>query len=339
MSSGSWEISEGLPGQDSFLDIVANIVGILIILGIVVGIRAQRAPVAPSQLDPDLPRLHQVASEKAREAAKLRQEIARLEATYQSLEQEKAFQQKIRDRLALEVAALQKMIAIQSDRAATLSDQAWQLQLELQERLGYLRELEAQKSQLQQVVDNVTQITHYPAPVAKFVDTKEVHFQLQSNRVAHIPLDRLIEQLKERAKLEASRLLSQSEWTDVVGPEGGFQLRFILRRYDVPINIPGQGRGTASYVRVEHWVLLPTSPQLGEPLEKAIQPDSQFWRTVNQYNPKEYTITLWVYPESFEGYRQLRDRLHAAGYTCAARPLPAGVPISGSPRGSRSAAQ
>lgn len=335
----NWDTPEGLPGQDSFLDIVANIVGILIILGIVVGIRAQRAPVTDSRPDPELARLEESVTVKVREAGKLRQELARLEASFRSLEAEKALQQALRDRLAVEVAALEKAVQMKSGVAEDLSGQAWELQLELQERLGYLRELEAQKSQLEQLVDAVTQIVHYPAPVAKIVDSKEVHFQLQNNWVAHIPLERLIDQLKERAKLEAPRLLNQTEWTDVVGPEGGFQLRYVLRRYDVPINIPGQGRGTASYVRVEHWVLLPTSPQLGEPVEKALQANSEFWRTVSQFNPKEYTITLWVYPESFPAYRQLRDRLHAAGYTCAARPLPAGVPISGSPRGSRSAAQ
>ena len=50
-------------------------------------------------------------------------------------------------------------------------------------------------------------------------------------------------------------------------------------------------------------------------------------------------MTAWVYADSFAEYRRLRKELYAAGYTVAARPLPEGELIGGSPRGTRSAAQ
>jgi hypothetical protein len=46
-----------------------------------------------------------------------------------------------------------------------------------------------------------------------------------------------------------------------------------------------------------------------------------------------------VYPDGFEAFRQIRKELYRLGYTVAARPLSAGTSISGSPDGSKSAAQ
>jgi hypothetical protein len=53
----------------------------------------------------------------------------------------------------------------------------------------------------------------------------------------------------------------------------------------------------------------------------------------------EGTITLWVYPDSFTLYRRLRDELVTRGFSVAARPLPTGMTIRGSPMGTQSAAQ
>ena len=39
-------------GSDSFLDVIANMVGILIILVVVVGIRVKQMPQVPKELDP-----------------------------------------------------------------------------------------------------------------------------------------------------------------------------------------------------------------------------------------------------------------------------------------------
>jgi hypothetical protein len=87
------------------------------------------------------------------------------------------------------------------------------------------------------------------------------------------------------------------------------------------------------------WELVPERETRGETLESACQPASDFFRAVNSLNPQFATITLWVYPDSFELYRQLRPRLHDRGFLVAARPLPAGMAIRGSPDGSSSAGQ
>jgi hypothetical protein len=51
------------------------------------------------------------------------------------------------------------------------------------------------------------------------------------------------------------------------------------------------------------------------------------------------TVTLWCYPDSFEGYRAIRAELHRLGIPTAGRPLPDGAPIGGSTEGSKSVVQ
>ena len=55
--------------------------------------------------------------------------------------------------------------------------------------------------------------------------------------------------------------------------------------------------------------------------------------------PSRTTITIWVYPNSFEQFRQLKAELFKLGYLTAGRPLPEDFPIGGSPDGTRSAAE
>ena len=57
------------------------------------------------------------------------------------------------------------------------------------------------------------------------------------------------------------------------------------------------------------------------------------------HSPRDTTITLWVYPDSFDLYRQLKEELHNLGFATAGRPLPEGVLIGGSSDGTRSSAQ
>jgi len=78
---------------------------------------------------------------------------------------------------------------------------------------------------------------------------------------------------------------------------------------------------------------------LGEPIDAALAEGSLFRRRLAQLNPERTTITVWIYPESFEDFRRLKKDLFHLGFTTAARPLPEGMYIGGSPDGSRSAAQ
>jgi hypothetical protein len=87
------------------------------------------------------------------------------------------------------------------------------------------------------------------------------------------------------------------------------------------------------------WELIPEYDNRGETYEAASNPISEFTRAINRINPNRATLTLWVYPDSFGLYRRIREDLSQRGFSVAARPLPEGLAIRGSPMGTQSAAQ
>jgi hypothetical protein len=74
-------------------------------------------------------------------------------------------------------------------------------------------------------------------------------------------------------------------------------------------------------------------------MERVFTDQSEFATLVRSLDPNRATITIWVYPDSFQHYRAFKKYLFDRGFLTAARPLPEGHPIGGSPDGSRSAAE
>ena len=174
------------------------------------------------------------------------------------------------------------------------------------------------------------------SPVAKPTRGGEYHFELHNGRAAYIDLDRLIELTKADARMQLRNGLAGRTIRSRVGPVGAFSLAYELGRSG--IGLDGSGGARADYDLVG-WQIIPRNELRGESLEQALRPTSEFRRAVSRLSPSSATITIWVYPDSFALYRKLRDVLHDAGFLVAARPLPTGMPIRGSPSGSISAGQ
>ncbi|MBX6312115.1 MAG: hypothetical protein IRY99_04230, partial [Isosphaeraceae bacterium] len=178
------------------------------------------------------------------------------------------------------------------------------------------------------------------SPVARPPDGEEFHFELRRGRVTFIDLERLLDRVRTDARLQV-RLHNHRPGPIIstVGPIGAFSLQYELGR-TLPEEIAEalEARGSMIY-GLRSWEIVPEQDRRGEPYELAMQPASDFSRAVNRLRPSSDTITMWVYPDSFGLYRQLRDALHARGFLVAARPLPEGLPIRGSLSGSISAGQ
>jgi hypothetical protein len=128
--------------------------------------------------------------------------------------------------------------------------------------------------------------------------------------------------------------------SETVGPIEGWRLRYKLQRVDMTFDPNVRGpQQVGSFVRLQEYTLIPVSGQMGEPLDEALRSTSQFRSSLAGLSPRDTTVTLWTYPDSFGEYRRLKEELHKAGYSVAGRPLPEGHPIGGSPSGSKSAAQ
>jgi hypothetical protein len=174
-------------------------------------------------------------------------------------------------------------------------------------------------------------------PVAKPADGEEYHFEVRRNRVTYIDLDRLIKLVKSDAQLRVRLADHQRVIESRVGPVGSFSMEYVLRRAMPGIDELMERHGVSFDLR--GWELIPEYEGRGEPYETAIQSFSEYSRAINRLNPERATITMWVYADGFALYRRLRDDLHARGFLVAARPLPDGMTIKGSPSGSLSAGQ
>jgi hypothetical protein len=177
------------------------------------------------------------------------------------------------------------------------------------------------------------------SPVARPTAGSESHFELRHNRVSYIDLERLLEMTKADAQLRMRMSDQMAAISNKVGPAGSFSLEYELVRA-----VPGSmeeliQRKSVRRYDLRAWELVPEFENRGETYETTKNPISEFSRSINRMSPGRTTITLWVYPDSFTLYRRLRNELSEKGFSIAARPLPDGMTIRGSPMGTQSAAQ
>ncbi len=93
-------------------------------------------------------------------------------------------------------------------------------------------------------------------------------------------------------------------------------------------------------IGLERFHFEPMEKGLGETVDEALSSDqSQFAGVLASEDPGRTTVTIWVYPSSFERFREVREHLYKRGFAAAGRPLTEGRPIGGSIYGSRSVAQ
>jgi hypothetical protein len=207
----------------------------------------------------------------------------------------------------------------------------------LEDLKGRRAAVDASRPQDEEVV-----LESYPTPIGKVVLGEEVHFQLRGGRLAFVPIDELVHATRADGARKVDKVLGRSaqrEFTDVVGPEGGFQLRYTARRFDPGQRTPDGKVVYGGYqVCLVKWEVIPTTSQLGETVEEALAEGSQFHRRLAGLR-QGTAVTVWVYEDSFASFRAIRKEMHRLNIPAAARPLRDGMFIGGSPKGSRSEAE
>ncbi len=362
-------------GSDSFLDVVANVVGILIILMVIAGLRVSREPTdtpatarsapqpqpvaviepepdpePPEEAEPALPAVVVVEVPEAPPepaepppelVARAREQQARMVGLTSDIERSKRRQadlERRRTELAAQASSLQA--ALQGDEQARIaaerqSGDARASLRELQNRLatlqGELRAAAAERPATQVLKHRVT-------PVSRQVEGNEVHFRLAEGRVSVVPLDALANELKFRIERNRDSLMRLQRYDGSIGPVEGFKMHYVIER--IPLSVLEELQFGAGYVRMglSFYELEPLAELVTESAEEALSRSSRFRRALDRAGP-DTTVTFWVYPDSFELHRKLLEYVHGAGLDVAARPLPQGVPIAGSPNGSKSMAQ
>ncbi|MBS0208843.1 MAG: hypothetical protein JSS27_07810 [Planctomycetes bacterium] len=315
-------------GSDSFLDIVANMVGILIILVMVAGLRAKDV----SHLEPQPDAAQAAALEELElEAEQLSGDVRQLDRQLRTNTMTLAGRQQERDQLLLASAEGKRLLDAESGKLDSRRQEEYQLRQVVAARETELNRLTQQlQAAAMKQSSQIVKIDNYPTPISRTVHGHEIHFRLQDNRISYVPIDELVDVLKKDVQRKAQRLQDVSEVTETIGPAFGYRMKYTLGREAVP---------NGFRVQLLQFVMLPLVDELGETLEQAMRPESQFYGALTRTNPRNTTVTLWTYPESYATYHAIKKELYNRGFSVAGRPLPSGQPIAGSPQGSRSAAE
>lgn len=320
--------------SDSFVDIIASVVSVMLIMVMLIGMRIRSvsieelADAGAEEAQQELQRAVSVEESTRNETLEAARRIGEIEQWARARAAH-------RDTLALTAAAIRRQM--EEDRGRLAGDEREQFEL--------VRRLEEDRIRLTRLRQQIDQSQHspqpeieslaiFPTPISRRVEGPEKHFQLRWARIAPVPLQQLTRAAEEAARRKG--LDRDGRLSDAVGPIGGFTMKYSvqLRRRDAD-GLPSGGPGWTES-RCE---IYPTSETLGETVDEALAPVSAFRDELAACKPGRHTITLWVYPDSFDGFRKVRDELYRLRFAVAVWPLPENAPIAGSSDGDRSAAQ
>lgn len=392
-------------GSDSFLDIIANIVGILIILIVIAGVKVARQPAVAAQPEPNVEVVSSSASVEVTEPAEveprhqeqlfsrsqldlLQEEYERelssaeeLQGQLREVEQQAAgvaaqsdqIQDQVRgataaidtvrrdvsgtvstqDSVAEDTAevralvrSLKQQAAVEEDRQRLIeetTDRVYERQRaankDLQEISRATQELqELLEERREQQVADADRLEHRLSPVARTESDQEIHFRLSSGHISWVPLEALLERLKSQVTNRGGLIRRFGRYDGVCGPVNGYSMKYTVERHTPsPLdNLNGVAMGYR--ISVSRWTISPTDRLRAETVDDALKFGSRFRQIAEAADP-DATMTIWLYSDDFDEFRRLREFGHGLGLRVAARPLPAGSEITGSPSGSRSSAQ
>ena len=331
----------GGDGQDSFLDVVSNLVGVLIILVMIAGTRARNADAALENAAASTPENAERAAyvAAAKTLAEARQNVVRLQNETEDLNartldverQAVAAENEYRNAFQA-LAEIDAEIELASRRRGDADKIAFDLKSEIFEKEKQRDDLRREKNALAAARPQATVLENLPTPISRQVDGREGFFRLKNGRLSHVPLN----EFQERVRLYFKNFRGDFEkktLEDKFGPSEGYSFHFFV---DIEKRRLGDEIVYSALFRYGECV--PSGDELGEPVDEALaNPDSVFREKLLKYVRDDTTITIFVYPDSFEYLRDVKKFIFSSGYQLALRPLPENAPIAVSPDGSDSA--
>ncbi|WP_182868422.1 hypothetical protein [Stieleria mannarensis] len=321
-------------GHDAFLDIVANLVGILIILVVVLGAQSEAIlrDAKPKKVEPVDPKarvageaeMRSLATVAAR-AASAQADSMRLERTIKLLDSKIAQQA---ERRTILLTLLTEAEAAWEDEQAKLDDARREAALrnaEAEELKTKLTEMVGARTQLETEQPPVVAISHLPTPMAKTVFGEEVYFRLKDDRLSVIPFKLLTEEIGRNFR-RTSGSLREGVSDAAVGPVRGYVARYVLSRSNELVS-DGNAIARMSRARVVVASFEPLQEPHGTPIEEVLANDDWLDVELSRYPAETTTVTVAVYPDSYGSFRKLREKIYAKGYASAARPIKDGSPI------------
>lgn len=333
------EAPESAGGEDSLLDVIANLVGVLIILVAIASIASRKGMEQAAAATDPVAEVDAAAAERAASLETARRVRAGLDDATRELRALQNADEKLQ--MLRHQALIERELILREIREARESDDPAQpdfaeTRLNITRMEKELTRLGERLSARRSTAPEQREIRHYPTPIARTVFSDEVHFRLSGGRLSYVPINELMDQMKAKWKSGAAELQPGRELADEVGPLEGFRMNYrLLARVEA---LPG-GEAQRISVELQQFRMQPQAELFEEPVAVALQDGSRFQSRLARWKPEKTTISVWVYPDSFEAYSQLRDHLRQSGFQTAAWPIENGQTISGGPNGMRTTAQ
>ncbi|TWU21901.1 hypothetical protein [Bythopirellula polymerisocia] len=345
------QIEQEDSSQDSFLDIVANLVGVIIILVMLVGAKATHdalhgikpetlPEIVAVETGPNEEELLAQLKQARASTFQARQEVERLATRLIQIKQEAADFDAERVNLAMHRSVIEEDLA----RRRELLDADHQQQFDVQKRIAeYQLTLDAlTKEQLGLLTgpETVEELESVPTPLAREVDGNAIHLRLKKGLVSIVPFDELLGEVQNHVDDIRRRLQASDHVVDTFGPIDGYRIRMTVSRAQDPSSLGGPRAGHIQRIIFDQYAeVLPTSEGIGQDVEQALMPGGSLYTYLQQHRRTSPSVVVWLYTDSFDDFRLLKRTLWEMGYSLATRPMLPGSNIGASPHGTKAAAQ
>lgn len=337
--------------QDSFLDVVANLVGVIIILVMLVGTKTAhdvmrgKAPAAspiPADLSsaPSDPNLAQRVVQARSKALATNRDVEKMVVQLARLSREtNAF-----DDRRVELVMHRQLVEEDLKRRRQLLDTDQQQHYDVQRSIAAsqleLDRLMKDRLSLLAAPETVEELESLPTPIAREVDEESIHLRLKHGLISVVPLERLIDQVELHVEDFRRRLQLSGEVVDTFGPIDGYRIRMTVSRVLEANGLGGPRAGQRQRVSYDQFAeIIPVSANLGQDVEAALAPGGTIHQYLQDHRRRSPAVVVWLYTDSFKDFRLLKRTLWEMGYSFATRPLEPGQSIGLSPHGTKAAAQ
>jgi hypothetical protein len=328
-------------GQDSFLDILTNVVGIIILLVLMVGLRASHDArgKAGRQVDASPPVSEHELQEACSTAAATERDVHDLVAQAVNVHGEAVFRDRERAYLTTYVTGFEQELDSRRAKLSVEEQRDFDLRRKLAEAQQTLDNLTREQVSLVSQPAPVEVIENEPTPLARPSTGKEFSLKLAEGHVAIIPVDELLKEASKDMERNLWRLKDRKDFIQTVGPIGNFRMRYRVSKQSVT---RGREPGVAEHGTVallDRFEFMPTASPLGEPVDQALLPGSEMWQQLKSMPPDMTIVKMAVYPDSISECHRLKQAFASAGYATAEYPMEKDARLMGSPYGIKAYAQ
>jgi hypothetical protein len=346
--------------QNSFLDAIFSLIGVIIIVAIPVGVHFKQKVVTAPKIEPpqiavsepamvsekEIPapvideKLEEKVTQAQATALAARAEVEKIATQLVRIKQESAELDAERVTLAMHRSIVEEDMAKRRAKLSEDKQKEFDVQREIAESQIELDKLMQAQIGLLNGPETVEELESVPTPLAREDDSDAIHLRLKNGLVSIVPFKELIAEVESHGQDIGRRLQASEEVVETFGPINGYRLRFQIARFDDPAALGGPRAGQMTRQTIDYaFEILPTSETIGQDVEQALMPGGSVHGYLTSKQRPSSVVVVWLYTDSFDDFRVLKKSLWEMGFSVATKPLPLGTNIAASPHGTKAAVQ